>query len=214
LYETDTAKTSTSYIQWLEEEKKYYKVGDVHPYASGYELFGDAIIDAFETEGLDKFIAPVQKTDGFYCKSKAKYLTSSFNQMFVTDPRITYNGKWYICNKEDPKSNLTQAIDTKFYEYPYYPEGGAYTVMANAEMTFKSSAEDIYVVYIRGEETNDMVFLVDGEEVGTSSTAFSSATNMTYITHEVPVGKNKTVTIRAKNFAPLRILAIIERVAE
>ena len=78
----------------------------------------------------------------------------------------------------------------------------------------RDSESEITEMYLLDEETNDMVFLVDGEEVGTSATAFSSATNMTYITHEVPVGKNKTVTIRAKNFAPLRILAIIERVAE
>ena len=214
LYEADLAKKSTSYIQWLEDEKKYYPKDNVHPHASGYELFADAIIERFENEGLDKFLQPVQEKDGVFCTSKQRFVTSRYNQMYVTDPRITYEGKWYLCNKAEPRGNLTQAIDTKFYEYPYYPEGGMYTVMANSSMTFKSAADEIQVVYIRGNATNDMVFLVDGKEVATYTTAFESATNMAYITKAVPVGAGKTVTIKAKGYSPLRILAVIERIAQ
>ena len=55
-----------------------------------------------------------------------------------------------------------------------------------------------------------MVILVNDKEVSTFSTA-SEYPNMNYVTKGVSGVKGKTVTIKAKNYAPLRIFAIIER---
>lgn len=210
LYEADTAKTSSSYIQWLEDEKKYYKTNNVHPYASGYELFGDAIIEAFDRDGLDKFIQPVQSKGDVFSKDNKNIVNSRYNYMYVTDPRLTYDGKWYFCNKEEPRPTLTEGIDTKFYVHPYFPEGGMYTVMADAAISFKTNADEIFVCYISGAATNDMVFLTDGKELATYTTVAPDV-NMNYVTKGVSGVKGKTVTIKAKNYSPLRIFAVVER---
>lgn len=130
--------------------------------------------------------------------------------MYVTDPKIKYDGKWYLCNKENPRQTLTDAIATKFYEHPYYSEGGVYTTIADSTMTFKTDANEIFISYLSGADSNDMVILVNDKEVSTFSTA-SEYPNMNYVTKGVSGVKGKTITIKAKNYAPLRIFAIIER---
>ena len=135
---------------------------------------------------------------------------SSYNYLYVTDPKITYSDNWYICNKEQPRQDLAYAINPKFFKHPYYPEGGAYTKVADSTMSFKTSASEIFISYISGSVTNDMVILIDGKEVETLTTV-SPYTEMNYVTKGVTGVKGKTVTIKAKNNSPLRILAIIER---
>ena len=210
LYEADNEKTSTTYKQWLEEEKKYYPANNVHPYSSGYELFGDAIIDAFEKQGLDKFLTPVQPQTGIFCTSEKAKVMSRYNYLYVTNPSISYEGRWYLCNKEHPRETLTDAIGAKFYDHPYYSEGGVYTTIADSTMTFKTSAAEIFISYLSGTGTNDMVVLVNGKEVQTLATS-SEYPNMNYVTAGVSGVSGKTVTIKAKNNSPLRIFAIIER---
>ena len=53
-----------------------------------------------------------------------------------------------------------------------------------------------------------MVILIDGKETQTSSTT-SSYTNMNYVSKGISGVKGKTVTIKSKSNAPLKILAII-----
>lgn len=209
LYEKDTEKTSTSYKQWLEQEKKYYPANNVHPYATGYALFGDAILAAFEKEGLDKFLKPVQSQSNIFCASDKAKVMSRYNYLYVTDPKISYAGKWYLCNKETPRADLSQPIATKFYEHPYYPKGAVYTNVAESTLTFKTSAPEIFISYLSGTGSNEITVLLDGKEVSSIATA-SSYDNMNYVAG-VSGTSGKTVTLKAKNNTPLRIFAIIER---
>lgn len=75
---------------------------------------------------------------------------------------------------------------------------------------FTTSASEIFVSYLSGTGTNDMVILVNGKEVQTFATS-SDYSNMNYVTTGVSGVSGKTVTIKAKNNSPLRIFAIIER---
>lgn len=210
LYEADKEKTSTSYKEWLEEEKNYYPRDNVHPYASGYQLFGDAIVEAFEKEGLEKFLKPVQPQNGLFCFSENQKVMSRYEYVYVTNPKIAYNGKWYLCNKDMTRQDLPDAILPKFFQHPYCPEGGVYTNVADSTMSFKTSASEIFISYVSGSATSDMVILIDGKETQTLSTA-SSYTNMNYVSKGISGVKGKTVTIKSKSNAPLKILAIIER---
>ena len=210
LYENDKEKTSTTYKQWLEQEKKYYPANNVHPYNSGYTLFGDAILAAFEKDGLEKFLKPVQAQNNIFCVSDRTKVTSRYNYLYVTDPKISYTGKWYLCNNETPRSDLSQPIATKFYSHPYYPEGAVYTNVADSCLTFKASAPEIFISYLSGTGSNEMVVLVDGKEVKTLSTT-SDYANMNYVTAGIQGVGGKIVTIKAKYNTPLRIFSIIER---
>ncbi len=210
LYEADKEKTSTTYKQWLIEEKKYYPSDDVHPHSSGYQLFGDAIINAFEKEGLDKFLAPVQPKSGIFCSSEKEKVMSRYEYVYVTNPKIAYNGKWYLCNKDMTRQDLPDAILPKFFQHPYYPEGGVYTNVADSTMSFKTSASEIFISYVSGSATSDMVILIDGKETQTLSTT-SAYTNMNYVSKGISGVKGKIVTIKSKSNSPLKILAIIER---
>ena len=77
-------------------------------------------------------------------------------------------------------------------------------------MSFKTSASEIFISYVSGSATSDMVILIDGKETQTLSTT-SSYTNMNYVSKGISGVKGKTVTIKSKSNAPLKILAIIER---
>lgn len=210
LYDADKEKTSTTYKQWLEQEKKYYPQDNVHPYATGYQIFGDAILDAFEKEGLDKFLKPVQQQNGIFCSSDRTKVMSRYNYLYVTDPKIAYSGKWYLCNKETPRNDLPTPIPTKFYEHPYYPQGGVYTNVAESTMTFKTSAPEIFISYVSGTAANEITVLIDGKEADSIATA-SPNNNMNYVTSGISGTSGKTVTLKAKYNTPLRIMAIIER---
>ncbi len=210
LYEADKEKTSTSYKQWLEDEKKYYPTDNVHPYSTGYQLFGQAIIDAFEKNGLESFLKPVQAQNSFFCASDRVKVMSRYNYVYVTDPKIAYSGKWYLCNSETPRNDLPTPIPTKFYEFPYYPQGAVYTNVADSTMTFKTSAPEIFISYVSGNAANDITVLIDGKEVQTLTTT-SVYGEMNYVTSGISGTGGKTVTLKAKYNTPLRILAIIER---
>lgn len=209
LYNADTAKTSTSYKQWLEQEKKYYPADNVHPYSSGYAIFGDAILAAFEKDGLEKYLKPLEKKDGLFCISDKTKVMSKYNYVYVTDPKISYAGQWYLCNKETPRNELNTPIPTSFYEFPYYPQGAVYTNVTDSTMTFKTSAPEIFISYLSGTATNDIIVLADGKELKTVTTA-STYNNMNYVAG-VSGTAGKTITLKAKYNTPLRIFAIIER---
>ena len=97
------------------------------------------------------------------------------------------------------------SINLKNIVYSFAP-----STIADSEMSFKTTAQEIFISYLSGTGTNDMVVLVDGKEVKTFSTN-SEYPNMNYVTAGVTGVSGKTVTIKAKNNSPLRIFAIIER---
>ena len=209
LYDNDKEKTSTSYRSWLIDEKKYYPEDNVHPYSTGYGLFGEAILAAFEKDGLEKYLVPLKEKNGLFCIADSTKVMSRYNYLYVTDPKIDYAGEWYLCNKETPRNELAIAIPTSFYKHPYYPQGGMYTCVADSTMTFKTSAPEIFISYISATTANDIIVLIDGKEVKTISTT-SPYHNMNYVAG-VTGTDGKTVTLKAKNNTPLRIMAIIER---
>ncbi len=211
LYENDKEKTSTSYTQWLEDEKRYYPKDNVHPYDNGYELFGDAIIAAFEEKGLEHFLKPVSLQASLLCSSDRTKIMSRYNYLYMNDTsKFSYNGQWYLCNKENQRKELSDPVPASFYEYPYYPAGIVYTEKADSTISFKCNAPEFFVSYISGANGNDIVVLVDGKEVKTISTS-STYTNMNYTSEAVTGVSGKVVTLKARYNTPLRICAIIER---
>lgn len=164
------------------------------------------------TYSVHKTSSPSGRIEPQLCPSERiiKTYVPAVLESGVYDAGICMTGFAYLCNKENPRQTLTGAIATKFYEHPYYSEGGVYTTIADSTMTFKTDANEIFISYLSGADSNDMVILVNDKEVSTFSTA-SEYPNMNYVTKGVSGVKGKTITIKAKNYAPLRIFAIIER---
>ena len=92
------------------------------------------------------------------------------------------------------RQDLPDAILPKFFQHPYCPEGGVYTNVADSTMSFKTSASEIFISYVSGSATSDMVILIDGKETQTLSTT-SSYTNMNYVSKGISGVKGKTVTV-------------------
>lgn len=202
---------SQSFMEWL--GKYYNKEGagyNVHPLYAGYALYGDAMIEAFDRDGLENFTVPV-KDAGLLCKNSRAEVEASYNYIMCDSSRLSWRGKWYLCTKKNPFSSLSYPVPEMYFEYPYYESGVAYTQEADSAVKFTSSAQSIYVSHIVSKSGGKAQVYVDDQPVAELDCS-SPYDNMNYLSSEINLGGGEhTVTIKTIGSAPYRFGAIIER---
>ncbi len=202
-----------SFIDWVE---LYFNNSDSNylpfkPKPRAYGLIGDAIKAAFEEKGIDAFLKPVEDKPAYL---NSPIVNAKYNMIPVTDERLNYDLPWEMMSLDNRYAGWKEYEIPKYYfAYPYYPEGLVFPRTGASTVTFKSSADAIYVSYLTVIDYSVPANIyVDGKQVGEMTTYDSEAKDKNCVTNRFPVSDagEKTVTLSTTKGGGFRMCAIIE----
>lgn len=157
-------ETFTDYLATM-----YAKSGDGFNVHGGYDKYGEAITEAFETDYEGCMAKP--KDAGVYYTAKKSLVEASYNHIYINSGRMNYTGPWqtYTYEKqfetEDPKAT----INSSNYKYPYFPAGIKQVMNDTAAFGFMTKAEAFCVNYSASSAGSAAKVYIDGKESGSVS---------------------------------------------
>ncbi len=185
---------------------------DVHPKHTGYELYGEALIQAFDKKGLDKFIKPIAQKPVYTRGDEAKLATARYDQLYMSNEKFELSPEWTVVTKANPDTNKDYPISSSVFDYPK-SEAAATTMAKGATITFKTTADALYLPTYSHVNGNSVKVSVKGSEVGEVSSVHGTYNNEFPISQRIDLGSSgeKTVTITTvDDNKPFRLLYIIE----
>ncbi len=219
-YEADKAagKTNGTFFEWLGSSGHYRNQGDgynVHPNQSGYAVYGNALLAAFEENGLEHYLKPIKAGADVYCELRSNIATASYNLIPATDvEKIAYSGDWKFYGKyaydydtyEDANSSIGGRGTYVNGEYKhgvtrhtYFLEDGLAQCYKynNASFEFTTTADSVAFFYNAAAAINTVDVYVDN--VKTSTLTFNSLNMPQYFMSgyaETKAGKDEEKTVR------------------
>ena len=204
---------NVEFMDWL--GTYYNKSGsgyDVHPKTKGYELYAQALIQAFDKKGLDTFLKPIAQKSVYTKGDDAKLATARYDQLYMSNEKFELSPEWTIVTKDKPDTNTQYPISSSALSYPK-SEAAATTMAKGAKITFKTTANALYLPTLSHVDGNSVKVSVNGSEVGEVSSVNGTYNNEFPISQRIdllgPGEKTVTITTIDDN-KPFRLLYIIE----
>ncbi len=201
------------FMDWL--ATYYNKSGsgyDVHPKTKGYELYAEALIQAFDKKGLDKFIKPIVQKPVYTKSDEAKLASAKYDMLYLSNEKFELSPEWTVVTKDKPDTNTQYPILSNAVNYPN-SEAAATTMAKGATITFKTTADALYLPTYSHVDGNSVKITVNGSEVGEASSVHGTYNNEFPISKRIDLGGmgEKTVKITTvEDGKPFRLLAIVE----
>ncbi len=145
----------------------YQKAGDTFDTHGGYDKYAEAIIEAFEKDGYETYLAPI-KDNGYVNAARRSLIDAKYNYIYTNDARLQYSGSWktYYKSADVPTVDNSATMNTKYFSYPYFPGGIKQVTNSQAAIGFMSSAKAIALNFIISPNGMNATVYVDNEEVG------------------------------------------------
>ena len=217
--EYNRVKKEKGYKTYEEYLATIYKMsGSKFDNHAGYDKYGEAIIEAFEKDGYETYLTPI-KDNGYLNTSQRSIIDAKYSYIYTNDPRMQYSGNWktYYKYADVPTYDNAGTLSSKFFSYPYFPNGIKQITNEKAAIRFTTSAKSIALNYNISPKGMDATVYVGNQEVGKFTTS-KVADKINYMSNWVTLpgdGKTHTVTIildepTDENYI-FRFGAIIER---
>lgn len=205
-----------SYEEYL--ATMYQKSGSTFDNHAGYNKYGEAIIEAFDKDGYETYLTPI-KDAGYLNSSQRSTIDAKYSYIYTNDSRMQYSGDWktYYKYADVPTYDNAGTLSSKFFSYPYFPNGIKQITNEKAAFRFTTSAKAIALNYNISPKGMNATVYADNQEIG-KFTPTKSADKINHISNWVTLpgdGKVHTVTVilddpTADNYI-FRFGAIIER---
>ena len=146
----------------------YQKAGDKFDTHGGYDKYAEAIIEAFDKDGIETYLEPI-KDNGYVNGAKRSTIDAKYTYIYANSSRLRYAGDWKVYRKyaDVPTFDTAATMSTKFFSYPYFPNGIMQTVNAQGAMIgFTSDAKAIALNFIISPKGVNATVYVDDVEVG------------------------------------------------
>ncbi len=210
-YDSDTDGT---FMDWLGNYYKKTSTGDydVHPKDNGYELYAQALAQAFDKKGLDTFLKPIAQASVYSKGDDAKLATARYEQSYMSNKKFELSSEWTVVTDANADKDSTYPVTASALQYPK-SEAVASTTAKGATITFKTTANAIYLPTLSHTEGNSVTVSANGTKVGEETSVHGSYNNEYPISDRIDLGGSgeKTVTITTvEDGRPFRLLYVIE----
>ncbi len=202
-----------SFIDWVEH---YFNYPDTNylpfkPKPRAYGLIGDAIVAAFDEKGIETFLKPIENKPAYL---DSPIVNAKYEMIYMSDKKLNYSHGWDMTSVNNRFANHSAYdIPAIYYSYPFFPEGGVALAKLSGSVTFKTTAQAIYISYLTSVTYGvPGVVYVDEKQVGEMTCYDKNYKDENHISKriELPSDGEKTVTLSNRTNGAFRICAIIE----
>lgn len=190
--------------EFLRRYYEQYENGgfNVHPYASGYLLFAQSVINAL-TRNPESFLRPFAMKSEPYCKGHEDEMDMRYRYVPAASERIKYEGDWHLYTKENPyvTDNPAALIRRNRLEWKHQCSDGVMQTEnpVGASFSLETDADRICLVCISAKAGLGSKVFVDGIERGEAS-CYSPWQSMNYTTPWVSLPKGtKQIRFEVEN---------------